>query len=127
DLYVSNDAGPNFLYRNKHDGTFEEIGLLSGTALNGDGRMQASMGVDIAEFDHRGLQHILVTNFSQEGADLFSNRGDQGFEQAAGDAGILDATFPYVGWGATLFDFDYCGWYGVIFVRGYSSPLLERV
>jgi hypothetical protein len=127
DLYVSNDAGPNFLYRNKHDGTFEEIGLLSGTALNGDGRMQASMGVDIAEFDHRGLQHILVTNFSQEGADLFSNRGDQGFEQVAGDAGILDATFPYVGWGAAFFDFDNSGWPGVIIANGHAYPQMERV
>jgi len=75
DLYVSNDAGPNYLYRNKHDGTFEEIGLLSGTALNRDGRMQASMGVDIADFNHDSLQDVLVTNFSQEGADLFWNRG----------------------------------------------------
>ena len=54
DLYVSNDAGPNYLYRNKHDGTFEEVGLLTGTAFNSEGRMQASMGVDLADFDHRG-------------------------------------------------------------------------
>jgi hypothetical protein len=127
DLYVSNDAGPNYLYRNKHDGTFEEIGLLSGTALNRDGRMQASMGVDIADFDHDGRQDVLVTNFSQEGADLFWNRGDQGFEQAAGDAGIFDATFPYVGWGAAFFDFDNSGWPGIIVANGHAYPQMEQV
>jgi hypothetical protein len=126
-LYVSNDAGPNYLYRNKHDGTFEEIGLLSGTALNGDGRMQASMGVDIADFDHDGLQDILVTNFSQEGADLFWNRGDQGFEQIAGNAGILDASFPYVGWGAAFFDFDNSGWPAVLIANGHAYPQMEKV
>jgi enediyne biosynthesis protein E4 len=127
DLYVSNDAGPNYLYRNKHDGTFEEIGLLSGTALNRDGRMQASMGVDTADFDHDGMQDILVTNFSQEGADLFWNRGEQGFDQAAGNAGIFDATFPYVGWGAAFFDFDNSGWPGVVIANGHAYPQMEQV
>ncbi|MGB9285413.1 MAG: VCBS repeat-containing protein, partial [Candidatus Sulfotelmatobacter sp.] len=46
DLYVANDAGPNFLYHNKHDGTFEDVGLLAGVALSGDGMEQGSMGVD---------------------------------------------------------------------------------
>ena len=127
DLYVANDAGPNYLYRNKHDGTFEETGLLSGTALNADGRMQASMGVDIADYAHTGRPAILVTNFSQEGADLFVNRGEAGFEQSAASAGILDATFPYVGWGAAFFDFDNDGWPGVMIANGHAYPQMESV
>lgn len=127
DLYVSNDAGPNYLYRNKRDGTFEEIGLLSGTALNTDGRMQASMGVDIADFDRKGLPSILVTNFSQEGANLFWNHGEQGLEQIAGKAGILDATFPYVGWGAAFFDWDNDGWPDIMIANGHAYPQMEQV
>ena len=127
DLYVANDAGPNYLYRNKHDGTFEEIGLLSGTALNADGRMQASMGVDIAEYAHDGHPAILVTNFSQEGADLFVDHGQQGFEQDAAAAGLLDATFPYVGWGADFFDWDNDGWLDVMIANGHAYPQMESV
>ena len=126
DLYVANDAGPNYLYRNRHDGTFEEAGLLSGTALNGDGRMQASMGVDIADYAHTGRQAILVTNFSQEGADLFVNH-EQGFEQSAAAAGLLDATFPYVGWGAAFFDVDNDGWLDVMIANGHAYPQMESV
>src|SRR5881392_3476775 len=54
DLYVANDAGPNYLYRNKHDGTFEELGMLSGVALSGDGLEQGSMGVDWGDYLHEG-------------------------------------------------------------------------
>src|SRR5467141_2811263 len=54
DLYVANDAGPNYLYRNKHDGTFEELGMLSGVALSGDGLEQGSMGVDWGDYRHEG-------------------------------------------------------------------------
>jgi hypothetical protein len=115
------------LYRNKHDGTFEEIGLLSGTALNDDGRMQASMGVDIADYAHAGHPAILVTNFSQEGADFFVNRGEPGFEQSAATAGLLDATFPYVGWGAVFFDFDNDGWLDVMIANGHAYPQMESV
>ena len=75
------------------------MGLLSGAAVDAEGRTQASMGVAIADYDHDGRADILVTTFTQEGADLFWNRGDQGFEQVSGNAGLLDATFPYVGWG----------------------------
>src|SRR5882757_1738681 len=54
DLYVANDAGPNFLYHNKHDGTFDEVGLVSGVALSEDGQELGSMGVDVGDYDHDG-------------------------------------------------------------------------
>jgi hypothetical protein len=49
DLYVADDAGPNYLYRNRHDGTFEEVGLLEGADLSGDGQELGSMGVDLGD------------------------------------------------------------------------------
>src|SRR5205807_6695125 len=45
DLAVANDSTSNYLYRNRHDGTFEDISYISGFALTEDGRMQASMGI----------------------------------------------------------------------------------
>jgi hypothetical protein len=65
DLYVANDAGPNFLYRNKHDGTFEDVGLLDGVALSGDGMEQGSMGVDWG--DYHELRGARLDPLSQPG------------------------------------------------------------
>lgn len=127
DLYLANDVNPNYLYRNKHDGTFEEVGLLTGTALDSSGQMQGSMGVDIADFDHDGLLDILVTNYFQEGVDLYWNRGDVGFEQIAASAGLLQATRRYVGWGCAFFDMDNDGWLDILVTNGHIYPQIDQV
>jgi len=127
DLYVANDVNPNYLYRNKHDGTFEEVGLVTGTAVNSDGQMQGSMGVDIADFDHDGLLDILVTNYFQEGVDLYWNRGAMGFDQISGSAGLLQATRRYVGWGGGFFDMDNDGWLDIFVTNGHIYPQVDQV
>ena len=127
DLYVTNDAGPNYLYHNKHDGTFEEMGLLTGTALSSEGRMQASMGVDFGDFDHDGRLDIVVTNFSQEGADLYWNRSDQQFDEVSSSSGVGRATFPYVGWGTGFVNFDNDGWGELFVANGHAYPQMENV
>jgi len=125
DLYVANDVNPNYLFRNKHDGTFEDVGLLTGTAVNGDGQMQGSMGVDIADFDHDGLLDILVTNYIQEGVDLYWNRGANGFDQISGSAGLLQPTRRYVGWGGAFFDMDNDGWLDILVTNGHIYPQVD--
>ena len=54
DLYVANDSNPSALYRNRHDGTFEDIGVKAGCAYSQDGKPQAGMGVGIGDFDRNG-------------------------------------------------------------------------
>ena len=127
DLYVANDTGANYLYRNKHDGTFEDIGLWSGSALTGEGRLHASMGIDVSDFTHTGRYSILVTNFSQEGASLFYNLGKAGFDDIAASAGLLLPTFPYVGWGDAFFDMDNDGWPDIFVANGHAYPQMESV
>src|SRR3984885_3783919 len=89
DLYVANDAGPNFLYRNKHDGTFEDVGLLSGVALSGDGLQQGSMGVTWGDYLHEGRLSILVTNFVEQGSVLYHNLGNDSFADISVRAKIM--------------------------------------
>jgi hypothetical protein len=120
-------VNPNYLFKNKHDGTFEDVGLLTGTAVNGDGQMQGSMGVDVADFDHDGLLDILVTNYIQEGVDLYWNRGEMGFDQIAGSAGLLQATRRYVGWGGGFFDVDNDGWLDIFITNGHIYPQLDQI
>jgi hypothetical protein len=126
DLYVANDRGPNYLYHNKHDGSFEEIGVLSGTAVGADGHAQGSMGVDAGDFDHRGKLDIFVTNFMQESDTLYMNRGSRGFEDVSASAGITQATFSYVGWGTGFVDFTNSGWDDIFVANGHIYPQIDR-
>src|ERR1700682_1463148 len=77
DLYVANDAGPNYLYHNKHDGTFEEVGLLSGAAVSGDGSERGNMGVDWSDYLHEGWLSVFVTTFTEQPDSLYRNLGTQ--------------------------------------------------
>src|SRR5438477_11905014 len=113
DLYLANDAGPNFLYRNKHDGTFEEVGLLTGVALGEDGSEQGSMGVDWGDYDHDGRLDIIVSNFVNQSDTLYRNLGKDGFSDVSGPTKLAQPTFPYVGWGTDFFDMDNDGWLDV--------------
>src|SRR6185437_3644199 len=63
DLFVNNDMGPNFLYHNKHDGTFEENGLISGTALSAEGRSMGNMAADFGDYDRTGQLDLVVTRY----------------------------------------------------------------
>jgi len=128
DLYVANDAGPNYLYHNKHDGTFEEIGLLSGTALSGEGQEQGSMGVDFGDFGHDGLLDIVVTNFAEQADDLYHNEGPtRGFLDLAWSSKIGQVVYPYVRWGTGFVDFDNDGWPDIFVASGHVYPQVDSI
>ena len=127
DLYVTNDGDPNLLYHNKHDGTFDEVGLLSGTALSLDGREKGGMGADFGDFDHDGLLDIAVTNFVDEANSLYWNQGQRGFTEIAGSAGIAQTTGPLVGWGTGFFDVDNDGWLDLFSAHGHVYPQMDQI
>src|SRR6266849_3965124 len=127
DLYVPNDGKPNYLYHNNHDGTFEDVGLLSGTALSLDGKEQGSMGVDFGDFDHDGRLDLFVTNFVDEPDALYWNQGEQGFMDIGWKAGIAQATSPLVGWGTGFVDFTNEGWLDIFEVNGHVYPQMDYV
>jgi hypothetical protein len=127
DLYVTNDGGPNYLYHNKHDGTFEEIGLQAGAALSLEGQERAGMGVDFGDFNRDGRLDIFVTNFSEEPDALFSNQGEKGFTDVAASAGVSRPSFLPVGWGAAFFDMDNDGWLDLIVANGHVYPQMDLV
>src|SRR5207245_4081494 len=77
DLLVANDSTPNYLYRNRGDGTFEDVSLASGFALNENGREQASMGIAVGDYDNDGRVDLYVTNFSDDYNTLYHNEGDR--------------------------------------------------
>jgi len=122
DILVANDAQPNLLYRNRGDGTFEEVGLMSGVAVDEDGRERAGMGVDLADYDNDGWLDAAVGNFSGEPCSLYRNRRDGTFLETTWTAGIGPPTVPLLTWGTKFFDYDNDGWKDLVFANGHVYP-----
>jgi enediyne biosynthesis protein E4 len=106
DLYVANDATPNQLWINHHDGTFVDEGLLSGSALNAAGNPEGSMGIASGDFDVDGDEDLFVTNIIGETFALYVNDGKGNFEDARVRAGLAAPTAAYTGFGTDWFDYD---------------------
>lgn len=127
DLYVADDAGPNYLFRNKHNGTFEEVGLVLGADLSGDGQELGSMGVDLGDYDHDGRLDIFVTEFVDQSDTLYHNKGADGFEDASWNSHIAQPSHPYVGWGTSFFDMDNDGWLDIFVANGHVYPQVDQI
>jgi hypothetical protein len=106
DLYVSNDGGTNRLYINDGTGRFKDETIMSGTGYSEEGRGQASMGLDIADFDGDGRMDIYTTNFSLETDALYRNEGGLQFSYHTAMAGLAGPTFMPLSWGVRFFDAD---------------------
>lgn len=105
DAYVGNDTVPNFLYRNTGK-SFEDMGLMSGTALSDRGTPDGSMGVDIGDLNLDGLPDIWVANYESESFALYRNQGNFFFQHVSQPLGITAVGALFVGWGTALVDFD---------------------
>ncbi|MGA2420160.1 MAG: CRTAC1 family protein [Candidatus Acidiferrum sp.] len=122
DLLVANDSVPSYLYHNNHDGTFTDVGLLSGVALSGDGQSLGSMGVDFADYDHSGRLSYFVTHFAEQPNSLYRNLAEKGFDDVSWTSGLGQPSYPYVGWGTAFFDMDNDGWLDILVANGHVYP-----
>ena len=125
DIYVAVDSMPSLMYRNKHDGTFEDVALEAGCAFNEDAREQAGMGVGVGDYDCDGWLDIFKTNFSEDTCDLYHNAGDGSFDDVTGPSGIGVNTL-YVAWGCAFVDYDNDGWPDIIQTNGHVYPEVEK-
>ena len=126
DIFVANDSVPNLLFRNNRNGTFSEIGLASGLALSADGKAQASMGVDAADYDGDGRLDVFVTNFSQDYNTLYQNSAGGFFSDVSYRAGVVTPALPYLGWGTAFADFDNDGLLDIFVANGHVYPEIDR-
>ena len=125
DLFVANDAGPNYLYVNQKDGTFKDSAFALGVAVSEDGGEQGCMGVAVGDPRNRGRFDLFVTNFSEEYNALYQDDGDY-FTDVSFRSGSAATSLPYVGWGTAFFDYDNDGWLDLIAVNGHVYPQLAN-
>jgi hypothetical protein len=127
DLFVADDATPNHLYHNNHDGTFTDQALVEGLALNSEGQALGSMGVTWGDYDHSGRLSMFVTEFADQPNTLYKNQGAKFFEDLAMPSGLGQPSMPLVGWGTTFFDMDNDGWLDLFVANGHVYPQMDNV
>ena len=125
DLYVGLQLDAKGVYRNRKDGTFEDVGLLSGAALNEDGQEQGGMGVAVADYDEDGHMDIVKTNFSDDVPNLYHNNGDGTLEDRVLQLG-LGGYMRSVGWGVHLADLDHDGRRDLLMINGDVYPEADQ-
>lgn len=127
DVYVANDSTPNFFYQNKGGDIFEDIGLLSGTGVSGDGSEQGSMGVAVGDYLNNGKMGIYVTNFADEYNVLYRNNGNFDFTDVSFASKVAQSSRPYVGWGTGFIDLDNDMWLDLFVVNGHVYPQMDEI
>lgn len=126
DLFVANDTAANFLFANRGNGKFEEIGLQSGVAYSADGRPRSGMGVDSADYDNDGWMDLFVANVDQEMYALYHNNHDETFDDVSIAQGIGMPTRLTSGWGSKFFDYDNDGNLDLFLANGHPDDRIEE-
>ncbi|HEY3704387.1 MAG TPA: CRTAC1 family protein [Terracidiphilus sp.] len=124
DIYVANDRTENFLFHNKHDGTFEEVANETGTAFGQNGESTSSMGPVFADFEQRGAFDLWVTDGHYN--RYLRNAGKQGFEDAGASNGVSQTNAQYVSWGTGVYDYDNDGLLDILIFHGGLIHLIPQ-
>jgi hypothetical protein len=125
DCYVGNDAGENFLYQNRGDGTFTNVGWMAGVEADENGNVQGTMGVDFGDYDNDGLLDLIAINYQQQPNALYRNDNAHFFTDVSFVAGMADSV-PYVGWGVDFFDVDNDGDKDLLIANGHLQDTIEQ-
>ncbi|MGI9071692.1 MAG: CRTAC1 family protein [Bryobacteraceae bacterium] len=119
DIFVANDSMPEFLFHNKRNGTFEEVGLQSEVAVDADGRTYAGMGVDFTDYNNDGWPDLIVTNLANEKYATYTNSHDGSFTYSTYTNGMAGITLLHAGWGVRFLDYDNDGWKDLFIAQGH--------
>ena len=125
DIYVVNDSTPNQFYQNNGNGTFLDIALFAGVGYSEDGKEQAGMGTDFADFDNDGDMDIFVTNFSHDHNTLYQNDGGDFFSDVTFHVKLGEESLPYLAWGTNFFDYDNNGDDDIFIANGHVYPQVD--
>src|ERR1700730_2608015 len=125
DIVIANDSMPEFLYHHKSDGTFEDVGLMSGVAVDSEGHTYAGMGVDFADYNNDGLPDLVITDLANQMYALYRNNGDGTFAYESYPSGLGRMTMTHSGWGIRFLDYDNDGWKDLLIAQGHDLDTIE--
>jgi hypothetical protein len=126
DLFVANDSEENTLWVNRRDGTFRDLAVPWGVALDRGGRPQASMGIAEGDVDLDGRDDLVVTGLRGEYTIVYRRRSTDGYDDVSHDIGVASTTRPFTGFGAALVDLDHDTDLDLIIVNGRVVQLEGR-
>lgn len=118
DVFVANDSVRNFLFLNEGNGKFKEVAREAGVAYGIEGRAEAGMGSDAADYDRDGLLDIYVDHLDMESHRLFRNNGEGNFSDHTHEANLGAKNF-FSGFGMRFVDLDADGWPDILQVNGH--------
>lgn len=118
DIAIANDSWPNFLFINKHNGTFEDVSLVSGMAASEDGKYEAGMGIDAADVDGDGWMDIYITHLDFELNRLYRNSQDGTFTDETFRSRIGNKAVLLSGVAMKFLDYDNDGWDDILQLNG---------
>jgi hypothetical protein len=124
DVYSANDSVVNSLWRNRGDGTFEDVGLATLSALDAAGNPQGCMGVDAADYNNDGWLDLVVTNFSHDLNTLYKNVSGKFFVDESSAVGMI-ATVMALSWGTAFHDFDHDADLDLFIANGHAYPEVD--
>jgi enediyne biosynthesis protein E4 len=127
DIYVANDSMPEFLFHQRPDGTFEEVGLESEVAVSAEGQTYAGMGVDFADYDNDGWPDVFVTDLANQRYAVYRNNHDGTFDYASFMNGVGAMTLFHSGWSLRFLDYDNDGWKDLLIAQGHDLDTIETL
>jgi enediyne biosynthesis protein E4 len=125
DLFVANDTVQNFLFANRGQGRWDEIGLISEVGYSANGQPRSGMGVDASDIDFDGYSDLFVANVDNEMFSLYRNNKDESFTDTAHAHGIGQATRHLSGWGLKFFDYDNDGNVDLFLANGHPDDMVD--
>lgn len=125
DILLANDSIPEFLFHNKGNGTFEEVGVVSGLGLDGNGTTFAGMGLDFEDYNNDGWPDAIITDLANQKYALYTNAGDGTFDYSTLTSGLGAISLLHSGWGVRFMDYDNDGWKDLFVVQSHVMDTIQ--
>jgi enediyne biosynthesis protein E4 len=127
DIFVANDGMQQYLWHNNGNGTFSEVGMEAGAALNQDGGPLSGMGVVFQDYDNDGRPDVIVTTLPRQAYAVFHNDGEGSFSDRGLPTGVTMLSGLSAGWGVGLEDFDNDGQKDLFIAQGHVLDNVETI